>query len=361
MLNYQSHFNEFVVDSELGLYHDRAGRIELQPKELAVLIELVRNSGRIVTKDELAHAVWVDESVSDSSIARCISKIKSAMDRADPGSNKLIKAIYGKGYLFEKKTFSDFEYLTEESFSTLINLSPDFIAFKDESGRWVKANRSALKVLDLENKNWIGKNDVELAKLIPVNYRVALEECTDSDEKTWESGLATKSFMSIPQPSNLNRYYELTKSPIYNKDGSRKMLVMYGHDVTDIIFAAEMNKLADHIFVNSREAVIVTDANNTILSVNDVFKVASGYTEEELVGKNPRLLSSGRHNSDFYQSMWDQIKIKGFWRGVIWDKRKNGEIYPKLLDISTIHNASGSLTNYIGVLSDLSGEPPTVD
>ena len=103
----------------------------------------------------------------------------------------------------------------------------------------------------------------------------------------------------------------------------------------------------------SHESMIITDANTVILQVNKAFTESTGYTAEEAVGKTPSLLKSGRHNKDFYQEMWSTLIQTGTWRGEVWDKRKNGEIFPKFLIITAVKNLNGVITHYIGQHIDI--------
>lgn len=111
--------------------------------------------------------------------------------------------------------------------------------------------------------------------------------------------------------------------------------------------------VARKIYENIEEAILYTDHKSRILYVNPAFEIATGYLQEEVLGKNPNILQSGYHNSDFYKSFWKDIKEKGFWKGEIWNKRKNGEIYPEWLTISVITNENGEITNYVSVFSDI--------
>ena len=103
----------------------------------------------------------------------------------------------------------------------------------------------------------------------------------------------------------------------------------------------------------SLEGMVVTDAKGVILRVNQAFTEITGYTAEETVGQSTRLLKSGRHNADFYRAMWDSINRTGGWQGEIWDRRKNGEEYPKWLTISAVKDEKGVVTHYIGTHSDI--------
>ncbi len=103
----------------------------------------------------------------------------------------------------------------------------------------------------------------------------------------------------------------------------------------------------------SQEGISITDANAKILRVNRAFTTITGYTAEEAVGKNPKILSSGRHDASFYSAMWASIKQNGYWEGEIWNKRKNGEIYPEHLTISAVNDSTGVVTNYVATLTDI--------
>ncbi|MBI1175245.1 MAG: diguanylate cyclase [Sideroxydans sp.] len=112
-------------------------------------------------------------------------------------------------------------------------------------------------------------------------------------------------------------------------------------------------KLAASIYRSNAEAIMVTDENNLIVDVNPAFTEITGYTRAEVVGKNPRILKSGRHDNAFYQQMWQMILRDDHWHGEIWDKRKDGEIYAKLANISVLRHSDGSIYRYVAQFSDI--------
>ena len=112
-------------------------------------------------------------------------------------------------------------------------------------------------------------------------------------------------------------------------------------------------QLAARVFENSTEGLIVTDADNRILMVNRAFTNVTGYVQHEVIGKTPRILSSGRQGGAFYAEMWRSLVEHGEWRGEIENRRKDGEIYPEWLSISAVKNEHGDLTNYVAIFSDL--------
>lgn len=104
----------------------------------------------------------------------------------------------------------------------------------------------------------------------------------------------------------------------------------------------------------STEAMIITDANTFVLRVNAAFVKLTGYSEQECIGQKMHFFCSGHHDEAFYQAMWDCINKTGTWQGEIWDRRKNGEVYPKWLTITAVKNNAGDVTNYVGTQSDIS-------
>ncbi len=118
--------------------------------------------------------------------------------------------------------------------------------------------------------------------------------------------------------------------------------------------AQEQLRLAERCFQNTAEGITVTDTRGTILSVNPAFQVITGYSAQEVLGQTPRILKSGRHDLSFYRDMWAVVTEAGHWRGEIWNRRKNGEVYPEWLTISAVRNESGQITHYVGVFSDIS-------
>ncbi|MFP4244200.1 MAG: EAL domain-containing protein, partial [Ectothiorhodospira sp.] len=108
------------------------------------------------------------------------------------------------------------------------------------------------------------------------------------------------------------------------------------------------------VFEATSEGVVITDAHAHILAVNRSFTQITGYSEAEVVGDTPALLRSGRHPRLFYKRLWDEISLQGFWRGEIWNRRKNGDIYPQWTVINAVHSESGQLTHFVGIFSDIS-------
>jgi diguanylate cyclase (GGDEF)-like protein/PAS domain S-box-containing protein len=118
--------------------------------------------------------------------------------------------------------------------------------------------------------------------------------------------------------------------------------------------AEESARLAASVYNASSEAMMVTDADNRIIAINPAFTTITGYVLDEVSGKSPNLLRSDRHDDAFFRNMWQELGATGQWRGEIWNRRKDGEIYPELLTINSIFNDDGSLSRRIALFSDIS-------
>ena len=147
----------------------------------------------------------------------------------------------------------------------------------------------------------------------------------------------------------------LGRGMIVRHDENNKPLRMVGThtDITELKQAEEKLKLATSIFSHAREGITITDAEGCILDVNATFTKITGYSREEILGKNPRILKSGRQSPDFYARMWATLLRDGSWTGEIWNRRKNGEVYAEQLTISTVHNSSTGEINYVGLFTDI--------
>ncbi|MDD5384764.1 MAG: EAL domain-containing protein [Gallionella sp.] len=124
-------------------------------------------------------------------------------------------------------------------------------------------------------------------------------------------------------------------------------------DITEQRLAEDRLRVAAATF-ETHEAILITDANSNIIRVNQAFQDTTGYSAEEVLGKNPRILSSGRQDKAFYAEMWLQLLTSGSWTGEMWDRRKNGQIYPKWVTITAIKNEQGETTEYVAIFSDIS-------
>ncbi|NQV21535.1 MAG: diguanylate cyclase [Rhodospirillales bacterium] len=144
--------------------------------------------------------------------------------------------------------------------------------------------------------------------------------------------------------------------PVYDETGAPLWIVMYAWSNFIEREALRQQQLAATVFKTSADGMFVTDAQANIDAVNPAFEKLTGYRQEEVLGKNPRFFSSGQHSAEFYSSMWESIQGTGHWRGDIWNRRKNGEIYVQRLTISAMTEENGTVSKYVAVFSDVTEE-----
>jgi diguanylate cyclase (GGDEF)-like protein/PAS domain S-box-containing protein len=151
-------------------------------------------------------------------------------------------------------------------------------------------------------------------------------------------------------------YWEAASiSGLRGGNGDITHFIAVKEDITARKRAEDQLRMNATVFETASEGILVTDANNRVMTVNPAFSRITGYQPEEIIGKDPKILSSGRHGPEFYSSIWQQINRKGFWSGEIWNRRKDGSIYPEWISIVEMRDEkSGKVKEYVAVFSDIS-------
>lgn len=116
----------------------------------------------------------------------------------------------------------------------------------------------------------------------------------------------------------------------------------------------ERTRLFAAVFENSQEGITITDRTNRIVTINQAFTQITGFSEEDVIGQNPKILASGRHDKAFYERMWHSINTLGYWKGELWNRCKNGDIRPKWFSISVVRDDVGEIVNHLAIFSDIS-------
>ena len=178
------------------------------------------------------------------------------------------------------------------------------------------------------------------------------EFCTN-DRIVDEHGQATGIHAWEFQNTVNERWYDCRDQAIRWFDG-RLVRMEIATDITERKLSETQLRLAGMVFENTTEAIMVTDPDGVISSVNTAFTNITGYTVQEAVGETPRILQSGRHDEEFYADMWKSLAKQGRWEGEIWNRRKNGEVYPEWLSISAIRDAHGQTVQYVCLFIDIS-------
>ncbi len=230
----------------------------------------------------------------------------------------------------------------------ILEATTDFVATANQNGKVLYYNSAARKMLGIDDDESISHLHIK------------------DTHPEWAADLVLKEGLPAAERDGvwsgetafINRKGEETPvSQVIiahkNKEGKVDYYSTVARDVTYIKQAEEKQLLAAKVLENMNESVIVTNADREIISVNPAFTKVTGYAEDEVIGKNPRILSSGRHDDEFYRKMWSIIHREGMWEGEIWNKRKNGEIYLEGVTISAVKDEQGQLIHYVAVFRDI--------
>lgn len=139
--------------------------------------------------------------------------------------------------------------------------------------------------------------------------------------------------------------------PGYQKTLSRVLVALV--DTTERSRSEEKLRLSASVFSHAHEGIVITAPDATILDVNEAFTRITGFSRNEVLGKTPRVLNSGRHDKEFFKALWHDLIEKGHWYGEIWNRRKKGDLYAEMLNISAVRNGRGEVLHYLGLFSDI--------
>ncbi len=143
---------------------------------------------------------------------------------------------------------------------------------------------------------------------------------------------------------------------VRDPQGNPQYFIAAIHDITEQKRAQAQLKLAASVFSDAREGIMITDAQGIIIDVNLSFSRITGYSREEALGNNPRMLRSGRQSQDYYRSLWQGLLTEGHWYGEVWNRRKNGEVFAELQTISAVHDELGQTQHYVSLFSDITAQ-----
>ncbi len=229
----------------------------------------------------------------------------------------------------------------------LLEAMPLPVFYKDTLGRYTGCNSAFTKFLGKEKKDIVGKSVFEVS---PQSFAHIYR---DKDLDLLDNPLGFQVYESrVVYADGTTHNVIFHKARMVDDEGQPTGIIGVITDIT-MIKQAEVNLRIAATAFESHEAMSVTDGQGVILRINRAFTCLTGYTIEEAVGQTPRLLNSGRHDGDFYREMWETIHRTGGWRGEIWNRRKNGEVYPQWLTIAAVKSDEGIVTHYVGTHCDI--------
>jgi diguanylate cyclase (GGDEF)-like protein/PAS domain S-box-containing protein len=238
---------------------------------------------------------------------------------------------------------------SRDRFSHLYNFSPVSYCTLDTKGIVLECNLTLCQLLNRERSELIG---YPLGRNLPPEDVPILQDMFSNREPVVENTLRLRSHRKdTPMLHVLLRLQRLEK-PI---EGAGHWLAAIS-DITSLHHLTEELRIKSAAIENTLEGVLITRADGKICFVNDAFEKTTGYTQQQVLGKNPNILHSGKHTAAFYQDMWQAIIKDGHWRGEVWNRRANGEIYPEWLSISSILDTHNKPAYYVAVFSDITTE-----
>ncbi|MFA5083696.1 MAG: EAL domain-containing protein, partial [Hydrogenophilaceae bacterium] len=235
---------------------------------------------------------------------------------------------------------------------TVIDTIPMRLFWKDTESRILGCNSLfARDAGEAGAAEVIGKLDEQLA------WRDQAARYRADDLAVMESGQAKLAYEE-PQttPDGCEVYLRTSKVPLRNVDQSVVGVLGVYEDITEARRLQEEMQLASMVYKSSSEAMLVTDADGNIITINPAFTEMTGYSLEEVAGRNTRMFNSGHHDRAFFEAMWQALNTMGSWQGEVWDRRKNGEVYPKWLTINTYFNKEGAPHRRVALFSDITAQ-----
>jgi diguanylate cyclase (GGDEF)-like protein/PAS domain S-box-containing protein len=229
----------------------------------------------------------------------------------------------------------------------LIETIPGPIFYKDANARYLGCNSAFANFIGIAADKLLGMapHDIAPPELADKYLAADLALFNQPGVQIYES--------PVRYASGEMRDVLFHKATFTDADGSVGGLVGFMLDITERKRMEERLQQAATVFDSSAEGFTITAPDGTIIAVNRAFTEITGYSEEEAVGRKPSMLQSGRHSEEFYRDMWTTIEFTGRWQGEVWNKCKDGRIFPEWLTISAVKDTSGKLTHYVGVFSDI--------
>ena len=233
--------------------------------------------------------------------------------------------------------------------ATVLATIPDLIWLKDADGVYLSCNPAFERFFGATESHIVGRSDFDF-----VDAAMA-QSFREHDKLAMQAGkpVANEEWL-VFKSDGYRGLFETTKAPMFDAQGQVAGVLGISRDITERERTRERLMTSASVFTHAREGIMITDAQGTITDVNAAFTRITGYERAEVLGKNPRLLSSGRQGKDYYSTMWSALATNGHWTSEVWNRRKNGEIFAELQTISAVRDAQGNTEQYVSLFSDIS-------
>ena len=255
----------------------------------------------------------------------------------------------------ERKRISEALQESEATLNTILDSMAAFIYIKDADYRYRYANRQVAELYGKPAKEIAGQED---QAFFDNETATRLREV---DRRVIEAGeqISVEEIIAPKDKGELRSYLSV-KLPLRRENGDIYALCGISTDITERKRIEDDLRIAATAF-ESQEGMFITDDKGIILRANQAFSEITGYSVDEAIGKTPGLFSSGRHDPGFYAAMYESIAQTGAWKGEIWNRRKNGEVFPEWLTITAVKNNAGKVTHHVSTLTDITQRKASED
>ena len=287
-------------------------------------------------------------------LGQAVDRSERMLIKADGSQMPILKTVVqiklgGKDHLLEsfidnteRKKAEAALLASEERFRRFTEVTIEALVFH-EQGRIVDANPAGLAMFGIsENTDFVGRNLMEF--IVPESHKLVLQQMQLETVKPYEIQCIREDGSIFPVETSTRTY----------KVDDRTIRASSIRDITERKQVEQNLQLQSAALESAANSIVITDHNGSIIWVNPAFTRTTGFTAEEVIGKNPRALKSGKHSEEFYREMWETILAGKVWHGEIINRRKDGSIYSEEMSITPVRNEHGEITHFAAIKQDIS-------
>ena len=233
-----------------------------------------------------------------------------------------------------------------ELLQLFIEHAPAALAMLDRDMHYLAASRRWCEDFGLRSLDLIGRCHYEVFPEIPDRWKVLHRRALAGEILYCDEDRLVRQDFSM-------QWLRWELHPWRTAEGTIGGILIFSEDITQQKKDREKLQLAASVFTHAREGILISDPQGAILDVNEMFTRITGYSRTEVLGRNPRILKSGRQSEEFYSDMWRSLLENGQWSGELWNRKKDGSVYPEMLTINTVYDRASRVQHYVAHFSDV--------